>query len=118
MIRSAGRGALGISHPYYYAKEGGRLTDKTVEPDEFRTANMALAGYLSFFIENNGVGWSNDTCYWTFPQSEQLQQLVTEFSGGNAKVDPREYSYRLTQMRKQMRNHPTTPAAERSDAKH
>ena len=69
----------------------------------FRTANMAMAAFLSFEMPIKSVEWRDGTCFWFFTKSTQLNELVTAFQGGAARVDPRAYSYKLTQMRKDMR---------------
>ena len=73
---------------------------------EFKTANLALAAFLSFTLEPLRMQWEDGTCYWFFPESDEVQALVTQFTGGKAQVDPRAYSYKITQMRKDMRGQP------------
>lgn len=71
---------------------------------EFKTANLALAAYLAMEkMEPVNVAWEDGTCFWHFKESSELQSLVTQFSGGQARVDPRAYSYKITQFRKEMR---------------
>lgn len=72
---------------------------------EFRTANLALAALLDLnHLKPLRSEWEDGTCFWIFSESSQLSELVTQFSGGTATVDPRAYSYKLTQMRKEMRS--------------
>lgn len=72
----------------------------------FRTANMAMAAFLSFHMEPVRSEWREGTCFWFFTESDALNSLVTDFSGGKALVDPRAFSYKLTQMRKEIRLRP------------
>ena len=66
----------------------------------FRTANLPLAAYLSFSVDPLRKEWEKSTCFWLFNNDEELEKLVTGFTGGKAMVDARAYSYRITQMRK------------------
>lgn len=80
----------------------------------FKTANLPLAAYLSFTVAPLRREWDQSTCYWLFNENQQLHQLVTEFSGGKALVDARAYSYRLTQMRKEVLEEKRTRAKGRT----
>lgn len=73
---------------------------------EFRTANMAMAAFLSFHLEPLRSEWRDGTCFWFFTESDELNALVTTFQGGKALVDPRAFSYKLTTMRKEIRERP------------
>lgn len=75
----------------------------------FRTANMALAAYLAETVSYERLDWEGGTCYWFFKQTPELEKKVADFQGNKARNDPREYSYRLTQMRKEMHSHPNAP---------
>lgn len=76
----------------------------------FRTANLPLAAFLSFNVDPLRREWDQSTCFWLFSEDPRLHQLVTEFSGGKAMVDARAYSYRLTQMRKEVLEEKRTKA--------
>lgn len=71
--------------------------------ETFKTANMALAAFLVFTKTPLRMERTGGTCFWFFEEDTKLQELVTQFSGGQALVDPRAYSYKLTQMRKEIR---------------
>lgn len=78
-------------------------------PEEWKTANLALAAFLSFQkIDPLRMDWEDGTCFWYFKDGEELQALVAAFTGGQerSRVEARAYSYKITQFRKDMRGVP------------
>lgn len=68
----------------------------------FRTDDTSLATYLSLHIEPKEYKWEERVCFWYFPDSPELAALVRDFSGGEARVDPREYSTMFSKRKKEM----------------
>lgn len=72
------------------------------EQDVFKTDDMALAAFISLTIAPDRFEWDGDSCYWIFPKTDNLQGLVTDFSGGNARVDPKAFNARFAKMKREM----------------
>lgn len=70
----------------------------------WKTNDMSLAAFLVLHSEPVRSEWSvqDNTCYWYFADSQELAALVSSFSGNQALVDPKVYSYRYAQMKKEM----------------
>lgn len=72
----------------------------------WKTDNMSLAAYLKLNVPLVKTEWNNSgdrrSCYWFFEDTEFLADLVTEFMGGEASVDPREYNSTIAGMKKEM----------------
>lgn len=70
----------------------------------FKTNDMSLAAYLCLHKEPVQCEWNHRTnsCYWFFTDGDGLDELVTAYSGGQARVDPKEYSYHYAQLKKSM----------------
>lgn len=87
--------------------------------EEFRTDNMALAAFL---IQNDitlcRAEWHNDGdgrrgCYWTFEDSEELANLVTDFVGGLASVEPQKFNRIMGDLKHRMFRLPGAPDGKR-----
>lgn len=70
--------------------------------DEYRTNDMAMATFLR--VEGHpvqDVQWKFDTCYWVFHSSETLGLDVSRFEGGTATVEPKAYSKKFQETKKE-----------------
>lgn len=70
----------------------------------WKTNDMSLAAFLSLHAEPEDAVWDvkDNTVYWFFFETPELTALVASFSGNQAQVDPKVYSYRYAQMKKDM----------------
>lgn len=73
-----------------------------MEDGDFRTDDTSLATFLSLEIDPTGYKWVDKACFWFFPNSDRLASLVRDFSGGDARVDPRKYSSAYSKRKKEM----------------
>lgn len=80
------------------------VEDTDTDVELFKTNDMSMAAFLSLSTEPLRVEWNDkdNSCYWYFQDTVELSDLVTDFSGGKASVDPKVYSYRYAQMKKDM----------------
>ena len=68
----------------------------------FKTDNTSLATYLSLTFEPVKYQWEERACFWYFKNSPELAQQVTEYSGGEARVEPRAYSAMFSNRKKEL----------------
>lgn len=68
----------------------------------FKTDDTSLATFLSLHIEPLQFQWEERACFWYFPDSAELASLVRDFSGGEARVDPRIYSSMFSKRKKEL----------------
>lgn len=69
----------------------------------FETEEMALTAYLrAMEFEVEKVYWREGACKWVFEDSDELRNAVTQFSGGEARVDPKKYNRIFSKMKSEM----------------
>lgn len=78
--------------------------------EEWRTDEMACAAFLCHNeVELIRLEWELDSCYFVFPNTDEVQELVVEFIGGNGLVEPREYNMDFAKLKRAMFEHPDAP---------
>lgn len=78
-------------------------TEREYPVDEWRTGDTALAAFLiTKEHECIKMEWEVDSCYFTFAENDDMLDLVVEFMGDEALVNPRTYNLALSNLRKQM----------------
>ena len=67
---------------------------QNLNPEQFyRSDDMALVTYLKLEgFTPQQVGWLGQTCYWWFRITESLENSIEAFDGGDALVEPGDYS--------------------------
>lgn len=74
--------------------------------DYFRTSDVALAAFISMeepvrFAEWDEYG-SRESCFFYFADSGFLREMVSEFMGDEAQVNPRVYNIAYGNMKRLM----------------
>lgn len=77
--------------------------DTGLDPDEFyRTNDMAMVTFLKTKSHSvQKVLWEGETCYWMFRVTDALLDATEDFLDGSAVVEPREYSRKFNETKKE-----------------
>lgn len=74
---------------------------------EWSTSNLALAAFL--LIQDHDyvrTDWQDSlgrmSCSWVFRPTTELADDVSDFEGGNARVDPKRFNYIFGRMKRDM----------------
>ena len=70
----------------------------------FETDQVTLAGYIALETSEDPVMEFDDSnmCFFLFPKTDQVKQLVATFMLGEARVEPKEYFLRCAHIKTQM----------------
>jgi cold shock CspA family protein len=60
--------------------------------DTWKTDDMGLASYVSMHLDIVDVAWEGDSCYWHFDDTDELEELVTEYLFGSPVADVRKFN--------------------------
>jgi hypothetical protein len=76
---------------------------RELDPEEFfKTNDMAMATYLKMQGHSvQRVLWTGPTCYWVFRVTDALLDATEDFLGGESRVEPREYSKKFSETKKE-----------------
>jgi hypothetical protein len=71
---------------------------------------MSLAVYLTLELATDPeIRWDDDMCFYFFPDTYDLRELVSKFYGNQAAVNPREYNREFSRLKRATFRHPDSP---------
>lgn len=77
-----------------------------VETDEFeqtwKTDDVTLAAFLKMHVPCVGTEWDSDKCFWVFDDTDELADHVSDYIGGQAEGNLKEYNSIIASLKREM----------------
>src|SRR3954465_10838791 len=75
----------------------------------WETQDMALAVYLRAIGKEMRAEWRDGICYWSFKDTQELRQKISEYAIGEALVEPKRYNKAYGMSKREMFAAPGNP---------
>jgi len=72
------------------------------ELEDWKTDDITLAAWLMMHFDLNGTKWIGRKCYWMFDDTDELADRVSDYVGGFAEGNLKEYNSIIAALKRDM----------------
>lgn len=77
-------------------------TNTRIDVPQWKTDDVTLAAFLKMHAPLLMTRWEHDKCYWIFEDTDDLADLVSEYIGGKAEGNLKEYNSIIAALKREM----------------